>query len=364
MNEAAPIRLSSARAWRTYIGGSQIDAIHGITGSQDSQFPEEWIMSVVAARNAGREHITNEGMSYLDGSEISLKDFIEASPASVLGQNHFARVGATPGVLVKIIDAGERLTIQAHPTKERAMELFGSAFGKTECWHILGGRTINGEAPCIYMGFKEGVSREMWKDIFDRQDIPAMLGCLHRFEVSPGETYLICAGVPHAIGSGCLLVEIQEPTDYTVRTELVTPAGLRINDYQCHQGLGFDKMFDSFTYEGLSQEEAYKRWCIPAKVLEESDAFVRREVIGYQETACFRMERYDISASCEMKADGTFCGLYILSGKGAMTDAAGTHAIAAGEQFFVPATSEAFIITAEGEPVTVFRCFGPDLNAD
>ena len=41
MNNNAPILLTSARAWRTYIGGSQIDAIHGIADGKDTQFPEE-----------------------------------------------------------------------------------------------------------------------------------------------------------------------------------------------------------------------------------------------------------------------------------------------------------------------------------
>lgn len=359
--DTAPVKLTSARAWRTYIGGSQIDAIHGIQGSQDTQFPEEWIMSIVCARNPGREHIQNEGMSYLEGRDVTLKDYITADPALTLGQAHADKLGATTGVLVKIIDAGERLTIQAHPSREKSPILFNSPFGKTECWHILGGRTINGEEPCIYMGFKPGITRQRWKEIFDTQDIPAMLGALHKFPVKEGETYLICGGVPHAIGAGCLLVEIQEPTDYTVRTERVTPAGLHIVDAQCHQGLGFEKMFDVFDYDGLSYDTAYSRWCIPPTVLEQTEDYIRREVIGYAQTDCFRMERFDITGSCDFPAGNRFSGLYILSGEGVLTDTEGAHTIRGGDQFFVPASSDAFSITAGNTPITLFRCFGPEL---
>ena len=42
-----------------------------------------------------------------------------------------------------------------------------------------------------------------------------MLGLMNCLEVKPGETYLVKGGVPHAIGAGCTLIEIQEPTDYT-----------------------------------------------------------------------------------------------------------------------------------------------------
>ena len=359
--DTAPIKLTSARAWRTYIGGSQIDAIHGIPGGQDTQFPEEWIMSIVSARNAGREHIKDEGMSYLEGRDVSLKDYITADPAGVLGQAHNEKLGATTGVLVKIIDAGERLTLQAHPSKTKAVELFGSPFGKTECWHILGGREIHGEKPCIYMGFKEGITREHWKEVFDTQDIPAMLDCLHKFPVQPGETYLIRGGVPHAIGAGCLLVEIQEPTDYTVRTERVTPAGLHIVDFLLHQGLGFEKMFDVFEYDGISYDDAYARWCIPPTVLEETADFVCREVIGYGQTPCFRMERYDITGSCRFPESDRFSGLYILSGEGTLSSSEGSHPVKAGDQYFVPATSQDFTITAGNTPITLFRCFGPEL---
>lgn len=362
MNNNAPILLTSARAWRTYIGGSQIDAIHGIADGKDTQFPEEWIMSTVVARNAGREDYPDEGLSFLDREGTSLRDYIAQDPSSVLGSAHVEKVGETTGVLVKIIDAGERLTIQVHPDKQKAEALFHSQFGKTECWHILGGRTINGEKPCIYMGFRPGVTREEWKRCFDEQDIPAMLSCLHRFDVQPGETYLIKGSVPHAIGAGCLLIEIQEPTDYTIRTERITPAGLQIADFMCHQGLGFDRMFDCFHYDGLTKEEAYASWCVPTKVLERTPEYVRSEIIGHSQTPCFRLERYDISGSCTIPAGNVFCGLYIFAGTGRMVSDAGTQDIRTGMQFFVPAASKNFSITADSNvPLTVFRCFGPEV---
>lgn len=361
MLPTAPVKLTSARAWRTYIGGSQIDAIHGISGSQDSQFPEEWILSTVTARNAGREHIQDEGLSYVEGADVSLRALIESGPEKLLGKAHFESVGPTTGVLVKIIDAGERLTLQVHPDKETAMRLFHSPFGKTECWHILGGREIGGEKPCIYMGFKEGITRGEWKRCFDEQDIPAMLQCLHRFEVQPGETYLIRGGVPHAIGAGCLLVEIQEPTDYTIRTERVTPAGLTIADSMLHQGLGFDTMFDCFHYEGMTKEEAYRRFCIPAKTLEENADYTQKVVIGAADTPCFRLERYDISGEVTLPASDVFSGLYVLCGTGVLKCEGAVTALAGGQQYFLPATCAPFTLTADPEhPITLFRCFGPE----
>ena len=347
-----PVKLTSPRVWRTYQGGKLIDAIHGIDG-KDTLFPEEWIMSTVVARNAGREHIPDEGMCYLEDGTSFLK-FISKSPRAALSQQHLRKWGITTGVLVKIIDAGERLTIQAHPDKETAMRLFGSPFGKTECWHILGGRTVDGEKPCIYLGVREGITREYWEDVFHRQDIPAMLSCLHKFPVNPGETYLIRGGVPHAIGAGCLLIEIQEPTDYTVRTERITPNGLHIADSMCHQGLGFEKMFDCFHYEGVSQERAYKNWCIPPQLLEETPVYTRKELVGHSQTDCFRLERYDITGSCTIESDGIFSGIYVFSGSGTLNG----RPFSPGDQFFLGAACESCLVQAS-TPVTLFRCFGP-----
>lgn len=358
--ENKPVKLTSPRVWRTYVGGSLIDAIHGVPEGRDGQFPEEWIMSVVNARNVGREHILDEGLCYLDGTEITLRDHIASNPEDTLGKAHLEKLGVTTGVLVKIIDSAERLTVQAHPDKRRAIELFGSPFGKTECWHILGCRTIDDQEPCIYLGFREGITREYWKRCFDLQDIPAMLGCLHRFPVKAGETYLIPGGVPHAIGAGCLLIEIQEPTDYTVRTERVTPKGLRISDHQCHQGLGFEKMFDCFSYEGLSMEEAGKRFCVPGTNLAHGAWGNRTELVGEDWTDCFRLERFEILDTGVLPAMGVMSGLYVISGCGTMECAGEIQRFSAGEQFFVGADCAAITVEPE-EPVIVFRCFGPSV---
>lgn len=74
-----PLKLLSNRVWRTYYGGKLIEAWQGIESPQDNSFPEEWIASVVQARNAGREDKV-EGLSWVevDGeAPISLKELVE-----------------------------------------------------------------------------------------------------------------------------------------------------------------------------------------------------------------------------------------------------------------------------------------------
>ena len=337
-----PIKLSMARAWRTYVGGSRIREMHGEAGTQDDNFPEEWIMSTVRARNSGREDIV-EGISILEGQDLSLLELVESDPVRALGASHYEKYGTKLGVLVKLIDSAERLTVQVHPTRETARALFNSAFGKTECWHILSGRSIDGEKPCIYFGFKENITREYWKECFDRQDIPAMLDCLHKFEVKAGDTFLIEGGIPHAIGAGCFLVEIQEPTDYTVRTERTTPRGLAISDFMCHQGLGFEKMFDCFEYNGYPKDAVRERWCIKKR----GDV-----IIGEDNTDMFGLSLREISGNSYIECGKAFSGVYILKGEGTL----GGQPVKRGDQFFIPAACEGFSVTGD---VKLIQYFGP-----
>ena len=357
-----PIELDHPRAWRTYLGGARLDELHGAPAGtgKDGHFPEEWIMSVVAARNAGREAFPQEGLSHAaQNAGLTLKEILESDPAAYLGAAHAKAHGAQPGVLVKLIDSAERLTIQVHPDRQTAQRLFSSPFGKTECWHILGGRTVDGQEPCVYLGFREGVTRGEWKDLFDRQDIPGMLRCLHQYEVHAGDTILIEGGVPHAIGAGCFLAEIQEPTDFTIRVERTTPSGFSVADEMCHQGLGFDKMFDCFHYEGLSRDTVRAKWFLQRGVLRQDENGSVAQLVGYGDTPFFAMRELRVQRALAVEND-TFSGIYVLEGRGALASGGRELELRAPGQYFVPAGTGGFTLRAEpGAPLRALQCFGP-----
>ena len=351
MNERKPIRLLPAAAWRTYRGGRLLAALHG-REAEDDHFPEEWLLSTVRARNAGREDIV-EGLSLLeDGS--SLKDYLATDLEGLLGAGR-----RETGMLMKLIDAAERLSVQVHPTRADAMRLFHSPYGKTECWHILGGRTIDGQRPCIWFGFKPGVTREKWAGLFWAQDISGMLDCLHRIEVQPGETWLICGGVPHAIGPGCFLAEIQEPTDLTLRVERADPQGRPLPDESCHQGIGFERMLDCFDYAGRTLEETRAAWRIPPRRIEDGPGYERTCLLGYDSTPYFQLEKWTVQGSMPCKPRNQYEGFYALAGEGALRLPEGDMPLRPGDQFFVPAGSELFELTAGAEALTLLAYTGP-----
>ncbi|MCY1153381.1 MAG: hypothetical protein PQJ45_02045 [Sphaerochaetaceae bacterium] len=357
-----PIKLKKAKAWRTYLGGSMLRDLQGERNTEDDHFPEEWIMSFVSARNAGREDILDEGLSKIDSEEDkSLKDVILTDPSYFLGKEFVNKFGETTGVLIKLIDSSERLSVQVHPDREKAKKLFHSAFGKTECWHVLGGRRINNDDPCIFLGFKEGITQEKWKQLFDVQDIQGMLDCMHKIYVKPGETYLINSGVPHAIGAGCFLAEIQEPTDYTIRVEKITESGMRIDDRMCHQGIGFIKMFECFHYDGLSYQQAIDKWSIKKRIIEKRDSAVYESLIDYSDTEMFALYGLSIkSGEFDLKLNDIFSGIYVLEGSATMKCDDQSYSLNKSDQYFIPAGCKSLLFS-ESKDLRLLHFFGPKI---
>jgi len=351
------LKTAETRVWRTYSGGAALDRWHGRDG-ENGLFPEDWAASTTRARNPGREDIV-EGLSRvlnIEG-EPYLADVIAQDPQAFFGEAHVEAFGGSAGFLVKLIDAGERLTIQVHPDKQYAKEVLHSDYGKTESWYILGGNCEDAQ-PCIYMGFKPGITREIWKDVFVRQDIPAMLDCLHKIPVQAGECYFIAAGVPHAIGEGCFLAEIQEPTDYTMRTELVTPGGLRIHENQCHQGVGYEKMLDCFHYDGVTAEQAKANWKSEPVPVRHEDGGRIDSLIDERQTKLFSMRRIEVSKHIELETSGRMSILIALSGAGRICAGGEMLAFARGDVVVTPAYCPQISIDTDSS-LTLLQSFPP-----
>jgi mannose-6-phosphate isomerase len=358
-----PLRLQNNRVWRTYSGGQYLEAWQGVEKAEDSSFPEEWIASTVQARNVGREHIL-EGLSLIVAREgltsVTLKELIESDPARYLGVNHTSLYGSQTAVLVKALDAGERLTIQVHPDREFAKEVFQSNFGKTEAWFVIGGREIDGEKPYVLLGFKPGITRAHWQDVFERQDIPAMLDCLHRIPVEAGDIFLVEGGIPHAIGSGCFLIEIQEPTDYTLRVERTTPKGNIVPDLACHLGLGFERMLDAFHYETMPMDDMLAKWKKQPSLLHQAEGGKQFSLISNTDTDRFAMDQIEVTGRYQTNRTGTFMIAIILSGSGTMLCNDQLFPVSQSNQWFIPADiSEMIWERTSQEKLEVILCYPP-----
>ena len=230
-------KIEPNRVRRTYQGGGRIDAFTSFSPFDDGELrPEDWIASTTQAFNGTRE-IDGEGLGRF--------------PDGRLVKN---TVGSLP-ILVKLLDADERLVIQAHPTVPCAREKFGSSVGKTECWYFLPGTA---DDACVYLGFKPGVTRERWRQAFETQT--GLLDMLHKVPVQRGDFVFVDGGMPHAIGAGCFMIELQEPSDLMVVAERFTPSGRRIPDGKIFCGLGLEDMLDVYEYEECPYDELCARY--------------------------------------------------------------------------------------------------------
>ncbi len=352
-----PLKQQNNRVWRTYGGGALIDKWKSKIPAVDGDMPEQWIMSTVTARGKGRPE--DEGLSLIETpiGVRSLKELVESDKELFLGKALAEKFGTT-GVLIKMLDSNERLTIQVHPDKEYAKNKLNSVFGKTESWYVLSKREIGGEPSVVYMGFKEGVTQEVWKQYFESQDIEGMLSCLHKIEVNPGDAFMIYGGVPHAIGAGCFLMEVQEPTDYTMRVEKTTPGGIIIGDELIHQGVGEENMLKCFHYDGCSFEEATKRWKITPAVIGSSDAYTLRTIINETHTDCFGLKELDLNGEFEIRGNGSFFVGVVYSGEGSMSVKGETYSFTQGDEIFFSAAIERVTFKSEGA-ARILLCYPP-----
>jgi mannose-6-phosphate isomerase len=204
----AVVALPANQPRRFYRGGDAIADFRGDPPT-DGWRPEDWVGSTTALF---AEAVT--GMTRLD-SGVLLRDAVRADPAAWLGPAHVNRFGADPALLVKLLDAGQRLPVHCHPDDAFAAAHLRSPYGKTEAWAILAAA----EGATVHIGFRRDVDPAELAELVARQDADALLSLLVALPVTAGDTVLVPAGAPHAIGAGILLLELQQPTDLSVLLE-------------------------------------------------------------------------------------------------------------------------------------------------
>jgi mannose-6-phosphate isomerase len=212
---------------RFYLGGPAIEDLRGIELGGD-RVPEEWIGSTTTV--FGEDEL---GLSRLGDGEL-LRDVIAKDPEGWLGPAHVERFGADPALLVKLLDAGQRLPVHVHPDGLFAREHLGTKFGKTEAWLVIAAKP----GAQVHAGWRADVSEDTLRGWIETQDHDAMLGALNPVDVSAGDAVFVPAGLAHAIGDGLLIVELQEPSDMSVLLEW---DGFGIEDEtEATLGLGWD----------------------------------------------------------------------------------------------------------------------------
>ncbi len=324
-----PVFFESNRVWRCYTGGKLLDEFLGNDTALDGNFPEEWLASVTLADNDDYQQSPNEGLSRIRGTELIFADLLREFPVDALGSADIDGIG----VLCKFLDSAIRLPVQCHPDREFARIHCDSEYGKTESWLILGTREINGESPYILLGFKPDVSEAKFREAVNAQDIPTLTACFHKFSVKPGDVYFIPGRIPHAIGPGILLLEVQEPTDLVIQPERQI-GNVTLSEKQMRGELDRNTAFSCFDYKGATTEKLLKKLKLSAQVKQQYPAALLERIIGPEHTNCFQVDKLTVTGEFELTYDSPWHLGVVTSGSGTIS-ASDRFPIKRGDNFFI-----------------------------
>ena len=192
-----PIKLTAA--CKDYIwGGTRLRTEYYQKSSAD-KIAESWELSC-----------HKDGPSVVEDGEyhgMTLPEYLKRAGKAALGTD-CEKFPDFP-LLIKLIDAKDRLSIQVHPDNEYAKTHEGG-FGKTEMWYVVDCEKGAG----MYYGFDHTISKEEFRRRIKDNTLPEVL---NRVEVRPGDVLFIESGTLHAIGAGILVAEIQQNSNLTYR---------------------------------------------------------------------------------------------------------------------------------------------------
>ena len=335
-----PIFFERNRVGRVYSGGK---LFHGFFGDDavDGFLPEEWVASSVKALNKEMAS-PKEGVSKIKNSEMYFDELLEKYPLELLGSSKKMRI------LVKLLDSAVRLPAQAHPDKEFSKKHFNSEYGKTESWIVLDTRP----GARIYFGFKDGVDKAVFSAAVDASetDKDAMERLMEYSEPEVGDVFLVPAKTVHAIGAGCLILEIQEPTDFTIQPERWCDE-YKLSDNEMYIGLSKEDALECFKFEKAPDTK------LAPKTVVDCDGVKVEEVITPDDTDCFVINRITLSGGeHRINVDDSY-GVYIVTkGSGELIGEGYSRGIKKGDYFFMPAC-EMGKFSLKGDNLEVVECW-------
>ncbi len=247
---------------------------------------------------------------------------------------------SSPGrfpLLIKFLDASEKLSLQVHPDDQYARRQEGGQSGKTEAWYVIAA-TPGAELIC---GISQNTSPLRFAQAIRQGSLD---GHLQQVAVSSGDVIFIPAGRVHAVGKNICLYEVQQTSDLTYRLwdwgrprELHLEKGLEAIDFQ---------FVPDPKVEGveISTGENSRKYLIACRF--------------------FAVELLTVRTSLQERCDGrSFHILSVLEGEGKLFSPEGEENVGRGESILLPAATGTYGIRASA-PLRVLKSYVPDLRQD
>ncbi len=303
-------------------GGSKLGTIYGKPIPSD-RTGESW---------EAAEH--KNGCSLVDGGKYDGMKITEAL-SDMDGMGSLNAGAEKFPLLIKFIDANDKLSVQVHPDDAYAAELEQGELGKTEMWYILDAAP---GAKLIY-GFDRDVTREEYAEAIKEGRLNELLNFV---DARKGDVFFIPAGRVHAICDGLLIAEIQQNSDTTYRLFDWNRVDKNGNPRQLHIEKGV-KVSDVASSKG-------KEYTTPLEYAA-GDA----EISVLAMCRYFAAERVSVSGKAKFECGGGSFNIFtVLEGEGGIAGSAAK----AGDSFIMPAGFGGYAVTGE---ITYIRSYVPDL---
>lgn len=285
-------------------GGKRLESEFGFKSGYEKT-AEAWILSVHP-----------DGDSAIDNGEYSgmtLRQVLSLHPEYIKK----GYTGDLP-ILIKFIDAKDKLSVQVHPGEEYAVKNEND-HGKTEAWYILDAQ----EGAELILGFKKPATKEEVKKAIENETLTEIV---NRVKVKKGEIYFIPSGTLHAIGEGILICEIQQNSNVTYR---LYDYGRLVDGVK--RPLKVEKALDVLSFSPYEYTNA------------RTDGFAERTNLVTCDIFC--LDRLTVSGKTYLFAADSFLSLVCVEGEGTIDLCGETYVIGKGDSYFIPALSGALTLS-------------------
>ncbi|MCX7843435.1 MAG: class I mannose-6-phosphate isomerase [Clostridia bacterium] len=273
----------------------------------------------------------------------TLQELMDKLGPQLLGKELYHGSTTKFPLLVKLIDANDRLSVQVHPDDIYANAHENGELGKTEMWYIISAQP---GAKLIY-DVHPGITRKDFEIAIQNNTIE---NCLKSIEVFPGDVINIPAGLVHAIGKGIVLAEIQQNSNTTYRVYDYDRTDSKGNKRPLH----IQKALDVIDFNSGSRTEKAKGLAIKlgtgsSKIISIANAY-------------FCVELYDINGTVEETATGEKFFIYVFTGgSGIIRYKDGEVSVSAGESILIPASMSSYSISGN---LKALKAYVPDIERD
>lgn len=308
-----PIKMKPV--FKQYIwGGDNLKKVYG-KDTPEPPVAESWEIADL-----------DDGKSIADGGECNKMTIGEI--CDKYGEEFYGRSmkkGEPFPLLLKVLDANDKLSVQVHPNDDYAREHENGGKGKTEAWYILDAE----EGAELIYGFKDGITKDDFKKAIADGCVEDIL---NKVKCSRGDVFYIPSGTVHAIGKGLMIAEIQQSSNTTYR---VYDYNRRDKDGNLRE-LHIDKALDVSSFESVSGREKTKGF-----VTEAAGAVVRKIL----DNEFFGFDEIDIHGEYTLNTNGILHLIFVADGALSIDDISAKK----GDSMLVPASTGEYSVLGNGK---------------